>query len=99
MRATVRAPAATGREENPQAEVEAHPEGYRAKHKRQPADGIKCKAGGLVTVPSVREEQRRGPRTPEESLPQRGPPEKNAPVAAGRYEGSPTEALTPSGRI
>ena len=84
MRATVSAPAVTGREENPQAEGEAHPEGYRAKHKRQPADGIKCKAGGLVTVPSVREEQRRDPRTPKDSLHQRGPPGKNAPAAAGR---------------
>ena len=73
MRATVRAPAATGREENPQAEGEAHPEGYRAKHKRQPADGIKCNAGGLVTEPLVREEQWRDSRTPEDSLPQQGP--------------------------
>ena len=84
MRATGSVPAATGREENPQAEGEAHPEGYRAKHKRQPADGSKCKAGGLVTVPSVREEQRRDPRTPEDSQPQRGPTGKNAPAAAGR---------------
>ena len=84
MRATVSAAAATGREENPEAEGEAYPEGYRAKHKRQPADGIKCKAGGRVTVPSVREEQRRDPRTPEDTLPQRGPTGKNAPAAAGR---------------
>ena len=84
MRATVSTPAATGRKENPQAEGEAHPEGYRAKPKRQSADGMKCKAGGLVTVPSVREEQRRDPRTPENSLPQRGPTGKNAPAAAGR---------------
>ena len=41
----------------PQAEGEAHPEGYRAKHKRQPADGSKCNAGGLVSVTSAREEQ------------------------------------------
>ena len=84
MRATVSAPAATGPEENPQAEGEAHPEGYRAKHKRQPADGIKCKAGGLVTVPTVREEQRRDPRTPEDMLPQRGPLGKNVLAAEGR---------------
>ena len=99
MRATVSASAATGRDENPQAEGEAHPGGDRAKHKRQPADGIKSKAGGLVTVLSVREEQRRDPRTPEDSLPQRGPPGKNVPVPAVRYEEPPTEALTPSGRI
>ena len=35
---------------------------------------------------------------PEDTQPQRGPPGKNVPVAAGREE-PPTEAPTPSGRI
>ena len=67
----------------PQAEGEAHPEGYRAKHKRQPVDGSKCNAGGLVSVTSAREEQWRDPRTPEDSQPQRGPPGKEALSVAG----------------
>ena len=68
----------------PQAVGEAHPEGYRTKRKRQPADGSKCNAGGHVSVPSVREEQGRDPRTPEDSQPQRGPPGKEELSAAGR---------------
>ena len=39
------------------------------------------------------------PITPEDMQPQRGPPGKNAPAAAGCKEEPPTEALTPSGRI
>ena len=54
-----------------------------SKHKRQPADRRKCSAGGLGSVPTVREEQWRDPRTPEDTQPQRGPPGKNAPAAAG----------------
>ena len=55
-----------------------------SKHKRQPADRRKCSAGGLGSIPTCREEQWRDPRTPEDTQPQRGPPGKNAPVAAGR---------------
>ena len=84
MRATVSAPAATGRKENLQAETEAQPEGDISKHKRQPADRRKCSEGGLGSAPTVREEQCRDPRTPEDTQPQRGPPGKNAPAAAGR---------------
>ena len=83
MRATVSAPAATGRKENRQAEAEAQPEEEISKHKRQPADRRKCSAGGLGSVPTVMEEQWRDPRTPEDTQPQRGPPGKNAPAAAG----------------
>ena len=99
MRATVSAPAATGRKENLQAEAEAYPEGDNSKHKRQTANRRKGSAGGLVSVPMVREEQWRDPITPEDTQPQRGPPGKNAPAAAGREEEPPTEALTPSERI
>ena len=95
MRATVRTPAATGHEENPQAGGKAHPEGYRAKHKRQPADGSKGKAGGHGSVPTGREEQWRDPRTPEDPQPQLGPPGKEAQAAAGRKEEPPREAQTP----
>ena len=59
----------------------------------------KGSAGGLVSVPTVREEQWRDPVTPEDTQPQRGPPGKNAPAAAGREEEPTTEALTASGRI
>ena len=84
MRATVSAPAATGCKENLQTEAEAQPEGDISKHKRQPADRSKRSAGGLGSVYTVREEQWRDPRTPEDTQPQRGPPGKNAPAAAGR---------------
>ena len=63
---------------NLQAEAEAPPppppEEEIAKHKRQPADMRKCRAGDLGSVPTVREEQRRDPRIPEDPQPQRGPP-------------------------
>ena len=55
-----------------------------SKHKRQPTDRRKCSAGGLGSIPMVREEQWRDPITPEDTQPQRGPPGKNAPAAAGR---------------
>ena len=84
VRATVRAPAATGRKENLQAEAEAQPEGDNSKHKRQPADRRKSSAGGPGIVTTVREEQCRDSVTPEDTQPQRGPPGKNAPAAAGR---------------
>ena len=84
MRATVSAPAATGCKKNLQAEAEAQPEGDISKHKRQPAGRRKCSAGGLGSVPTVREEQWRDPITPEDTQPQRGPPGKNAPAVAGR---------------
>ena len=84
VRATVSPPAATGRQENPQAEAEAQPEGDISQHKRQPADRRKCRAGGLGSVPTVREEPRRDSRTPENPQPQRGPLVKEAPAAAGR---------------
>ena len=99
MRETVSAQAATGCKENLQAEAEAQSEGDIYKHKRQPADRTKCSAGGLGSEPTVMEEQWRDPRTPEDTQPQRGPPGKNAPAAAGRKEEPPTEALTPSRRI
>ena len=55
-----------------------------SKHKRQPADRMKCSAGGPGIVPMVREEQWRDPRTPKDMQPQRGPPGKKAPAVAGR---------------
>ena len=99
MRATVSAPAAPGRQENCQAEAEAYPEGEFSKHKRQPADRRKCKAGGPGIVPTVMEAPWRDPITSEDTQPQRGPPGKKASAAAGCKEEPPTEALTPSGRI
>ena len=83
VRAIVSAPAATGRQENLQAEAEAQPEGENTKHKRQPADRRKCRAGGQGSVPTGREEKRRDPRTPEDQQPHLGPPGKEAPAAAG----------------
>ena len=59
---------------------------------RQPANRRKCSSGGPGTGPTVREEQWRDSTTPEDSQPQRGPPGKNAPAAAGREEEPPTEA-------
>ena len=97
--ATVSAPAAPGPDENRQAEAEASPEGEVSKHKRQPADRRQCRAGGPGSRPTVKGAQRRDPRTAEDPQLQRGPPGKKAPVAAGRKEEPPTEALTPSGRI
>ena len=47
----------------------------------------------------VKGAQWRDPITYEDPQPQRGPPGKKAPAAAGRKEEPPTEALTPSGRI
>ena len=99
MRATVSVPAATGCKEKHQAVAEAKPGGDNSKHKRQPADRRKCSAGGLGSVSTVREAQWRDPITSEDTQPQRGPPGKNAPAAAGRKEEPPIEALTPSGRI
>ena len=84
MRATVSVPAAPGRLENRQAEAEAKPAGEFSKHKRQPADRRKCRAGGPGIVPTAMEEPWRDPITPEDTQPQRGPPGKKAPVAAGR---------------
>ena len=77
-------PAATGYQENLQAEAEAQPEGDISKHKRQPADRKKGSAGGPGIVPTVREEQWRDPITPEDTQPQRGPPIKKALADAGR---------------
>ena len=67
--------------------------------KKQPADRRKCRAGGPGIAPTVMEAQWRDPITSEDTQPQRGPPGKKAPAAAGRKEEPPTEALTPSGRI
>ena len=83
MRATGSAPAATGLQENPQAEAEAQPEGGNAEHKRHPADRRKCRAGGHGSVPMGREEKRRDPRTPEDLQPHLRPPGKEAPAVAG----------------
>ena len=59
----------------------------------------KCSAGGLANVSTIREAQWRDPITCEDTQPQRGPPGKKAPAAAGRKEEPLTEAPTPSGRI
>ena len=83
VRATASTPAATGRQENPQAEAKAQP-GDNTQHKRQPADRRKCRAGGLGSASTDREEPSREPRTPEDPQPQWGPPAKEAPAAAGR---------------
>ena len=99
VRATVSAPAASGRQENRQAEAEASPEGAVSKHKRQPADRRQCRAGGPGSGPTVKGAQWRDPITSEDPQFQRGPPGKKAPAAAGRKEELPTETLTPSGRI
>ena len=84
VRATGSVPAATGRQENPQAEAEAQPEIDITQHKRQPVDRRKRRAGGLGSAQTVREEPRRDPKTPEYLQPQRGPLAKEAPAAAGR---------------
>ena len=84
VRATASAPAATGCQENPQAEAQAQPEGDNTQHKRLPADRRKCRAGGLGSASTDREEPSRVPRTPENPQPQWGQPAKEAPAAAGR---------------
>ena len=69
MRATASAPGATGRQENPQAEAKAQPEGDNTQHQRQPADRRKYRAGGLGSASTDREEPSREPRTPEDPQP------------------------------
>ena len=62
-RITASAPAATGRQENRQAEAEASPEEEGSKPKKQPADRRQSRAGGPGSRPTVRGAQRREPRT------------------------------------
>ena len=63
MRVTVSAPAAPGHQENRQAEAEASPEEEVSKHKRQPADRRRCRAGRPGSGPTVRGAQWRDPIT------------------------------------
>ena len=62
-RITASAPAATGRQENRQAEAEASPDGEGCKPKKQPADRRQSRAGGPGSGPTARGAQWREPRT------------------------------------
>ena len=62
-------------------------------------DRRQCRAGGPGSGLTVKGAQWRDPITSEDPQPQRGPPGKKEPAAAGRKEEPPTEALTPTGRI
>ena len=82
-RSTASAPAATGRQENLQAEAEASPKGEGSKPKKQPADRRQSRAGGPGSRPTARGAQWREPRTPQDPQLQWGPTGKRAPAAAG----------------
>ena len=62
-RITASAPAATGRQENRQAEAEASPEGEGCKPKKLPADRRQSRPGGPGSRPTARGAQWREPRT------------------------------------
>ena len=95
---TASAPAAPGCQENRPAEAEATPEGEGSKPKRQSADRGQSRLGEPGSRPTVRGAQRREPRNPQNSQPQRGTPGKRAQAAAGRKAEQPTEIPTPAGR-
>ena len=63
-RITARAPAATGRQENLQAEAKGSPEGEGSKPKKQPADRRQSRAGGPGSGPTARGAQWREPTPP-----------------------------------
>ena len=62
-RITASAPAATGHQENRQAEAEAPSEGEGTKPKKQPADRRQSRAGAPGSGPTARGAQWREPRT------------------------------------
>ena len=66
-RITASAPAATGRQENLQAEAKASPEGKGSKpKKKQPADRRQSRAGGPGSGPTAKGAQWREPRIPKD---------------------------------
>ena len=97
-RITASAPAATGRQENRQAEAEASPEGEGCKPKIQPADRRQSRAGGPGSGPTARGAQWKEPKNPHDPQLQRGPPGKRATAAAGRKSSHRPRYKTPAGR-
>ena len=97
-RITASALAATGRQENLQAEAEAAPEGEGSKPKKQLADRRQSRAGGPGSGPTNRGAQWREPRTPQDPQLQWGPTGKRAPTAAGRKLSHRPRNKTPAGR-
>ena len=97
-RITASAPAATGRQENRQAEAEASPEREGSKPKKQPADRRQSRAGGPGSGPTARGAQWREPRTFQDLQLQWGPPSKRVPAAAGRKPSHRPRYKTPAGR-
>ena len=96
-RITASAPAATGRQENLQAEAEASPEGEGSKPKKL-ADRRQSRAGGPGSGPTNKGAQWREPRTPQDLQLQWGPTGKRASAAAGRKLSHRPSNKTPSGR-